>query len=92
MRAASSACRSSRPLDLAPCFASGTNLTRTEDAPHIHVNTVTQRIERITRLPGEGWQRDDRALEIRLSPCLHQLGAPRWATGTAENLALRRRF
>lgn len=34
----------------------------------------------ITRMLREGWQRDDRALEIRLAVYLHQLGAQRWAT------------
>ncbi|MEU9831482.1 helix-turn-helix domain-containing protein [Streptosporangium sp. NPDC048047] len=54
-------------------FASGGSLSRTAEALHIHVNTVTQRLDRIGRLLGAGWQDPDRALEIQLALRLHRL-------------------
>ncbi|MFC9998777.1 helix-turn-helix domain-containing protein [Nocardia sp. NPDC127526] len=54
-------------------FASGCNLTASAKRLHIHVNTVTQRLERITALLGADWQHPDRALEIQLSLRLHRL-------------------
>lgn len=48
-------------------FACGGQLTRTAEALHIHVNTVTQRLDRIGRLLGDGWQDPERALEIQLA-------------------------
>jgi len=61
-------------------FASGSNVTRTKDALHVHVNTVTQRLERISHVLGDDWQLGRRALEIRIAAHLHQLGAERWVT------------
>lgn len=60
-------------------FNAGGNLTKTKDELHVHVNTVTQRLERITTLLGAGWQLGDRALEVRIAVYLHQLGAAGWA-------------
>ncbi|MFC7647748.1 PucR family transcriptional regulator [Streptosporangium lutulentum] len=54
-------------------FAAGGSLSRTADALHIHVNTVTQRLERIAQLLGVGWQEPERALEIQLALRLHRL-------------------
>lgn len=54
-------------------FRSGGNLTRTGQALHVHVNTVTQRLDRITRLLGEGWQDPDRQLEVQLALRLNRL-------------------
>lgn len=48
-------------------FASGRSLGRTGEALHIHVNTVTQRLERTTRLLGADWQEPGRSLEIQLA-------------------------
>ena len=61
-------------------FASGSNVTRTKDALHVHVNTVTQRLERVSQVLGEDWQLGRRALEIRIAAHLHRLGAGRWLT------------
>lgn len=55
-------------------FGTGASLSRTAEALHIHVNTVTQRLDRISRLLGEGWQAPERALEIQLALRLHRLG------------------
>ncbi|MGH3436008.1 MAG: helix-turn-helix domain-containing protein [Sciscionella sp.] len=49
------------------------NLSRTKDALHVHVNTVTQRLERISSLLGDGWQEPERALQVHLALRLHQI-------------------
>ncbi|WP_239161886.1 helix-turn-helix domain-containing protein [Acrocarpospora phusangensis] len=54
-------------------FGSGGSLSRTADALHIHVNTVTQRLDRIGQLLGGDWQEPERALEIQLALRLHRL-------------------
>jgi len=48
-------------------FAADRNLTRTSQELHVHVNTVTQRLERITKLLGEDWQQPGRLLELQLA-------------------------
>lgn len=57
-------------------FACGMSPARTKDELHVHVNTVAQRLERVARLLGDGWQSPARALEIQLALRLHRLGAP----------------
>ncbi|TDC11194.1 GAF domain-containing protein [Nonomuraea longispora] len=59
---------------LAAYFGSGGSPSRTAEAMHIHVNTVTQRLDRVGRLLGEGWLTPERALEIQLALRLHRLG------------------
>lgn len=54
-------------------FGTGGSLSRTADALHIHVNTVTQRLDRIAQLLGADWQEPERALEIQLALRLHRL-------------------
>jgi DNA-binding PucR family transcriptional regulator len=54
-------------------FASGSQLARTKDVLHVHVNTVVQRLERVGSLLGGDWQTPDRALEIQLALRVHQL-------------------
>ncbi|MFD5074970.1 helix-turn-helix domain-containing protein [Streptomyces sp. NPDC058371] len=56
-------------------FASGMSPARTKDELHVHVNTVAQRLERVGRLLGEGWQSPGRALEIQLALRLHRLSS-----------------
>jgi len=56
-------------------FGSAGSLSRTAERLHIHVNTVTQRLDRIARLLGEDWQDPERALEIQLALRLHRLSA-----------------
>jgi sugar diacid utilization regulator len=41
----------------------------------VHTNTVAQRLERITRLVGDGWQSPERALELQLALRLRHLVA-----------------
>ncbi|MEV5407835.1 helix-turn-helix domain-containing protein [Thermopolyspora sp. NPDC052614] len=57
-------------------FATGGSQARAAEALHIHVNTVTQRLDRMGRLLGEGWQEPGRALEIQLALKLHRLTQP----------------
>jgi DNA-binding PucR family transcriptional regulator len=54
-------------------FSCGGGLLRTAERLHIHVNTVTQRLDRIAHLLGEGWQSPDAALEIQLALRLNRL-------------------
>jgi DNA-binding PucR family transcriptional regulator len=54
-------------------FRAGGNLTRTAGELHVHVNTVTQRLDRVARLLGEDWQEPERQLEVQLALRLNQL-------------------
>ncbi|MGE3288850.1 MAG: helix-turn-helix domain-containing protein [Pseudonocardia sp.] len=58
-------------------FAAGSSPRRAAAALHVHVNTVAQRLERVTALLGEGWQLPDRALDIQLALRLLRLRADR---------------
>lgn len=57
-------------------FAHGGSLARTRETLHVHVNTVTQRLERIGRLLGDDWNTPDRALEVQLALKLHRASGP----------------
>ncbi|WP_235018054.1 helix-turn-helix domain-containing protein [Thermomonospora echinospora] len=54
-------------------FGCGGALAKTAARLHIHANTVTQRLERVGRLLGPGWQEPERALELHLALRLHRL-------------------
>lgn len=54
-------------------FGTGGSLSRTAERLHIHVNTVSQRLDRIARLLGDDWQTPERALELQLALRLHRL-------------------
>ena len=54
-------------------FSCSGNLTRTKEALHVHVNTVTQRLDRIAQLIGAGWQSPERELELQLALRLHRM-------------------
>lgn len=56
-------------------FLAGTSPRHAATRLHVHTNTVAQRLERITRLVGEGWQSPERALELQLALRLHHLVA-----------------
>ncbi|MGH3760616.1 PucR family transcriptional regulator, partial [Actinophytocola sp.] len=49
------------------------NLNRTRAALHVHVNTVAQRLERITALLGQSWREPLPALELQLALRLRRL-------------------
>ena len=57
-------------------FDGGGSPARAAGALRVHVNTVTQRLDRIGRLLGPGWTSPDRALEIQLALRLHRLTGP----------------
>ena len=48
-------------------FASGGSLKDTAAALHVHPNTVTQRLDRVTGLLGESWRAPERALDLQLA-------------------------
>ncbi|MCW2882883.1 MAG: putative transcriptional regulator, PucR family [Sphaerisporangium sp.] len=54
-------------------FGAAASLSRTAERLHIHVNTVTQRLDRVGRLLGDGWQEPDRVLEIQLALRLNRV-------------------
>jgi DNA-binding PucR family transcriptional regulator len=43
------------------------SITQTAERLHVHPNTVTRRLERISELLGAGWQQSERAFEIQLA-------------------------
>ncbi|MER5479753.1 helix-turn-helix domain-containing protein [Streptomyces sp. NPDC002734] len=53
-------------------FASSSSPTRAASKLHVHPNTVSRRLERITELLGPAWQTPERALEIQLALRLHR--------------------
>ncbi|GAA2152414.1 sugar diacid utilization regulator [Humibacillus xanthopallidus] len=62
---------------LAAYFAAGGSPRHAAGTLHVHVNTVSQRLERISALLGETWQQPDDALELQLALRLRALQAPR---------------
>jgi type II secretory pathway pseudopilin PulG len=62
---------------LAAYFAAGASPRRAATALHVHVNTVGQRLDRVTSLLGDDWQCPERALEIQLALRLHRLRSGR---------------
>ncbi|WP_104522629.1 helix-turn-helix domain-containing protein [Blastococcus atacamensis] len=54
-------------------FDAGNSPARAADVLRVHVNTVTQRLERVGRLLGKDWSSPARALEIQLALRLHRL-------------------
>ena len=54
-------------------FDSGASPRHAATSLHVHVNTVSQRLERITSLLGGDWQRPDQALELQLALRLRRL-------------------
>ncbi|MEV4756747.1 helix-turn-helix domain-containing protein [Micromonospora sp. NPDC049559] len=57
-------------------FGVGGSLARAAELLHVHVNTVTQRLERVAQLLGPDWQKPERALEVQLALRLHRLRPP----------------
>lgn len=54
-------------------FAAGASPSRAAGTLHVHVNTVTQRLDRVGALLGDGWADPARALEVQLALRLHRL-------------------
>lgn len=58
---------------LTALFDAGNSPARAAEALHLHVNTVTQRLDRVSRLLGKDWSSPRRALEVQLALRLHRL-------------------
>jgi DNA-binding PucR family transcriptional regulator len=56
-------------------FGSGGSLKDTAAALHVHPNTVTQRLDRVTGLLGESWRAPARSLDLQLALRLARLRA-----------------
>ena len=54
-------------------FDTGSSPARAAEVLRVHVNTVTQRLERVGRLLGKDWNCPERALEVQLALRLHRL-------------------
>jgi GAF domain-containing protein len=54
-------------------FDGGSSPARAAEGLQIHVNTVTQRLDRVSRLLGKEWNSPARALEVQLALRLHRL-------------------
>ncbi|MEX0428229.1 helix-turn-helix domain-containing protein [Nocardioides sp. DS6] len=54
-------------------FAAGGRLAATAQSLHLHANTVSQRLERISRLLGPRWREPDRMLDLQLALRLWRL-------------------
>lgn len=57
-------------------FAAGASPRRAAAALHVHVNTVTQRLDRVATLLGQDWSTPGRALELQLALHLRRLRTP----------------
>ncbi|MGH3445210.1 MAG: PucR family transcriptional regulator, partial [Nocardioidaceae bacterium] len=64
-------------------FDNGGNLARTGDMLHVHVNTVSQRLDRVGKLIGVDWQEPDRRLELQVALRLHRVSSSRQAAALA---------
>lgn len=58
-------------------FAAGASPSRAAGELHVHVNTVTQRLDRVAALLGADWSAPARALEIQLALHLRRLRGAR---------------
>ena len=56
-------------------FATGGSPARAADVLHVHPNTVTQRLDRVTALIGKDWRTPERALDVQLALRLWRLRA-----------------
>ena len=54
-------------------FDAGASPARAAETLQVHVNTVTQRLDRVSRLIGKEWSSPERALEVQLALRLHRL-------------------
>lgn len=48
-------------------FASANSPSRAAESLHVHPNTVSRRLERITEILGEDWQKPTQALQVQLA-------------------------
>lgn len=57
-------------------FDSGGSLRATAEQLHVHANTVTQRLDRVAQLLGEGWRSPARRLDLQLALQVLRLRGP----------------
>ncbi|WP_330172575.1 helix-turn-helix domain-containing protein [Streptomyces sp. NBC_01498] len=53
-------------------FVSGASPTKAAELLHVHPNTVSRRLERVTDLLGADWSKPEKALEVQLALRLHR--------------------
>ncbi len=58
---------------LAAYYACGQSPARASQQLHVHVNTVTQRLDRVGQLLGPDWNEPERALELQVALRLHRV-------------------
>jgi len=58
-------------------FAAGGHLAKTKAALNVHVNTVSQRLDRVAAVLGRDWNSPARSLEVQLALRVHRLSGPR---------------
>jgi GAF domain-containing protein/sugar diacid utilization regulator len=56
-------------------FATGCSPSKAAETLHVHPNTVSRRLERITALLGEKWQQPSRLLDVQLALRMHRMRA-----------------
>ncbi|MGY1456335.1 helix-turn-helix domain-containing protein [Streptomyces sp. SS8] len=56
-------------------FATGSSPSKAAETLHVHPNTVSRRLERITALLGGEWQRPSRVLDVQLALRMHRMRA-----------------
>ena len=54
-------------------YAAGGNLAKAKATLHVHVNTVSQRLDRVAAILGRGWNDPERSLEIQMALRVHRL-------------------
>ncbi|WP_243436464.1 helix-turn-helix domain-containing protein [Streptomyces sp. FH025] len=54
-------------------FATGSSPSKAAETLHVHPNTVSRRLERISALMGEKWQQPSRVLDIQLALRMHRM-------------------
>ncbi|MEU1136012.1 helix-turn-helix domain-containing protein [Streptomyces sp. NPDC005885] len=56
-------------------FATGASPSKAAETLHVHPNTVSRRLERITALLGSGWQQPGHVLDVQLALRTHRMRA-----------------
>jgi len=56
-------------------FEAGGHMANTAAALHIHVNTLYQRLDRMSQILGPSWREPDERLQLHLATRLHRLAA-----------------
>jgi hypothetical protein len=57
-------------------YAAGGHLAKTKAALNVHINTVSQRLDRVAQILGRDWNSPARSLEVQLALRVHRLSRP----------------